>query len=45
VIEQQGVARLAGRKIDAGDWLSIDGRTGNIFWGRIPVLARPIISL
>ena len=45
VIEQQGVAHLAGRKIDAGDWLSIDGRTGNIFWGRIPVLARPIISL
>ncbi len=45
VIEQQGIAHLAGRKIRAGDWLSIDGRTGNIFWGRVPVLARPIIVL
>ncbi len=45
VVEHRGVAYLAGTKIKAGDWLSIDGRTGNIFWGRIPTLARPIISL
>ena len=39
VIERQGVARLAGSELHAGDWLSIDGRTGNIFAGRIPTLA------
>ncbi len=44
VIEHQGTARLAGVKLKAGDWLSIDGRTGNIFLGRIPMLARPILT-
>jgi pyruvate,orthophosphate dikinase len=44
VVEDRGIAYLAGRKIEVGDWLSIDGRTGNIFWGRVPTLARPIIS-
>ncbi len=38
VIERDGLARLAGSELRAGDWLSIDGRTGNIFTGRIPTL-------
>ena len=42
VIEHQGTARLAGQELRAGDWLSIDGRTGNIFLGRIPTLAQPL---
>jgi pyruvate,orthophosphate dikinase len=41
VQEHEGTARLAGHAIKAGDWLSIDGRTGNIFLGRIPTLVRP----
>ncbi len=41
VIEREGTARLAGGELRAGEWLSIDGRTGNIFLGRIPTLARP----
>lgn len=41
VIEREGSARLAGGELRAGEWLSIDGRTGNIFLGRIPTLARP----
>jgi len=40
VVEREGVARLAGHELRAGDWLSIDGRTGNIFLGRIPTLAQ-----
>ena len=44
VVEHQGTAKLAGAKLEAGDWLSIDGRTGNIFLGRMPILARPIIA-
>ncbi|HUK76469.1 MAG TPA: PEP/pyruvate-binding domain-containing protein [Thermoleophilia bacterium] len=43
VIERQGVARLSGSELRAGDWLSIDGRTGNIFAGRIPTLAQPAL--
>jgi pyruvate,orthophosphate dikinase len=39
VLEHQGVARLMGTEIKAGDWLSIDGRTGNIFLGRVPMLS------
>jgi pyruvate,orthophosphate dikinase len=38
VLEHQGKARLAGVELNAGDWLSIDGRTGNIFLGRVPML-------
>ncbi|HEY5529984.1 MAG TPA: PEP/pyruvate-binding domain-containing protein, partial [Thermoleophilia bacterium] len=41
VIEHQGVARLAGNELHTGDWLSIDGRTGNIFLGRIRTLSEP----
>ncbi len=41
VLEREGVARLAGSELHAGDWLSIDGRTGNIFTGRIATLAEP----
>jgi pyruvate,orthophosphate dikinase len=41
VIEREGSARLAGDGLLAGEWLSIDGRTGNIFLGRIPTVARP----
>ncbi len=40
VDERRGVASLAGHELQAGDWLSIDGRTGNIFLGRIPTIAR-----
>ncbi len=35
VDETAGTARLAGRELNCGDWLSIDGRTGNIFSGRL----------
>ena len=44
VIERQGSARLAGPELHVGDWLSIDGRTGNIFLGRIPTLAEPALT-
>jgi len=40
VLEHEGIARLAGTEIRPGDWLSIDGRTGNIFLGRIPMRGR-----
>ena len=40
VFENQGIARLAGTEIKPGDWLSIDGRTGNIFLGRVPMRGR-----
>jgi len=40
VLEHQGKARLAGIELNAGDWLSIDGRTGNIFLGRVPLRQR-----
>ena len=43
VIERQGSVRLAGTELHAGDWVSIDGRTGNIFLGRIPTLALPAL--
>ncbi len=41
VIESRGSARLVGRDLRPGDWLSIDGRTGNIFFGRIPTTSQP----
>jgi len=41
VVEHEGLARLAGNELRAGDWLSIDGRTGNIFLGRIPTRTSP----
>ena len=44
VIDQKGIAFLAGREVKPSDWLSIDGRTGNIFRGRVPVLAQPVVS-
>jgi pyruvate,orthophosphate dikinase len=44
VIERQGSARLAGYELHVGDWLSIDGRTGHIFLGRIPTLAEPALT-
>ena len=34
---------MAGNELLAGEWLSIDGRTGNIFLGRIPTLADPAL--
>jgi pyruvate,orthophosphate dikinase len=37
VLENQGIARLADVELKAGDWLSIDGRTGNMFLGRVPL--------
>jgi pyruvate,orthophosphate dikinase len=41
VVERTGTVRLAGREVAVGDWVSIDGRTGNIFIGRIPTTAQP----
>ena len=41
VDENDGRIRLAGHDLRPGDWLSIDGRTGNIFLGRIPTTASP----
>jgi pyruvate, orthophosphate dikinase len=41
VAEKTGTVRLAGRQLAVGDWVSIDGRTGNIFFGRIPTTAQP----
>ena len=40
VLEHQGMARLMGTELRAGDWISIDGRTGNIFLGRVPMLGQ-----
>jgi pyruvate,orthophosphate dikinase len=42
VVERRGSACLAGHTLRPGDWLSIDGRTGNIFLGRIPTLVEPV---
>jgi pyruvate, orthophosphate dikinase len=41
VSEKTGIIRLAGQDLAVGDWVSIDGRTGNIFLGRIPTTAQP----
>ncbi len=41
VSEKKGTVHLAGEEIKVGDWVSIDGRTGNIFLGRIPTSAQP----
>jgi pyruvate,orthophosphate dikinase len=41
VVERTGTVRLAGREVAVGDWVSIDGRTGNIFLGRIRTTAQP----
>ena len=40
VVERQEIARLGTEELHMGDWLSIDGRTGAIYRGRLPV-ARP----
>jgi pyruvate,orthophosphate dikinase len=44
VYEHQGIARLAGAELKAGDWLSIDGRTGNMFLGRVPLREKAPLS-
>jgi pyruvate, orthophosphate dikinase len=44
VAENLGTVRLAGKELRVGDWLSIDGRTGNIFLGRIPTQAQPAVG-
>jgi pyruvate,orthophosphate dikinase len=38
VDENTGTASIAGHHLSAGDWLSIDGRTGNAFLGRLDIL-------
>ncbi len=38
VVEREGLVRIAGHTLRAGDWLSIDGRTGHIYLGRIPTV-------
>ncbi len=40
VIEREGVAFLAGQRLEAGEWLSIDGRTGAIYRGHLPIRSR-----
>jgi pyruvate,orthophosphate dikinase len=42
VVERKGSACIAGHTLKPGDWLSVDGRTGNIFLGRIPTLVEPV---
>jgi pyruvate,orthophosphate dikinase len=37
VLERQGIACLGTEKLHPGDWLSIDGRSGAIYRGRLPV--------
>ena len=44
VSEHTGTVRLAANEIHMGDWLSIDGRTGNIFLGRIPTVAQQALT-
>ncbi len=44
VSEKDGIARLAGHGLHPGDWLSIDGRTGNIFLGRVPTVVQPTMA-
>ncbi len=44
VVEGQGAAWVAGTRVEVGDWISIDGRTGNIFLGRIPLSRQPIVA-
>lgn len=39
VDEVAGTARLAGRLLGVGDWLSMDGRTGQIFFGRREIVS------
>lgn len=39
VNEAAGIARLNGHELKAGDWLSIDGRTGHIFFGKREVVS------
>ncbi len=41
VSEKTGTVRIAAREVAVGDWVSIDGRTGNIFLGRIPTTSQP----
>ncbi len=38
VRESEGTATLGGHELKAGDWLSLDGRTGRIFLGRLPII-------
>lgn len=38
VREQEGCLELAGQEVSVGDWLTIDGRSGNIFLGRAPLV-------
>lgn len=39
VSEAAGTARLNGQELHVGDWLSIDGRTGHIFFGKREVIS------
>jgi pyruvate,orthophosphate dikinase len=41
VLERAGIARLAGRELRPGDWLSVDGRTGGIFLGKLDTIQPP----
>jgi pyruvate,orthophosphate dikinase len=41
VSEKTGTVRIAAQAVAVGDWVSIDGRTGNIFLGRIPTTSQP----
>lgn len=43
VREDTGTAAISGHDLKAGDWLSIDGRTGNIFLGRLETIQQNVI--
>jgi pyruvate,orthophosphate dikinase len=41
VLEHQGMARISGNELGTGEWISIDGRTGRIFLGRLETITQP----
>ncbi len=44
VDEEQQVARADGVEVHKGDVLSIDGSTGEVFVGQLPVVASPVVK-
>ncbi|GAA5166825.1 pyruvate, phosphate dikinase [Pseudonocardia eucalypti] len=42
-IDERGKAiRVAGQTVGEGDWISIDGSTGQVFLGQVPVVPSPV---
>ncbi|QZY29594.1 pyruvate, phosphate dikinase [Nocardioides coralli] len=44
VDEEEKVARADGVEVREGDLLSVDGSTGEVFVGRLPVVASPVVT-